>query len=699
MTESYTYSEIENNFGKDLKGEELEQLAVNVIRGLAMDAVQKADSGHPGMPMGAADMACVLWMKFLSHNPFDPAWPNRDRFILSPGHGSMLLYSLLHLTGYEISLYDLKNFRQWGSNTPGHPEYGRTPGVETTTGPLGQGFVNGVGMALAEKRLSEIFNDANGSFVDHYTYAIVSDGDLMEGVSNEAASIAGHLGLGKLIYLYDFNKITIEGSTDLTFAEDVGVRFRALGWHVQKIDGHNRKEIEKAVRRAKRVTDKPSIIIAHTHIAFGSPNKQDKASSHGAPLGEEEVRLTKINLGIPPDEKFFAPRAVREHFARKSKQLRLACNRWWTGFNKWRQENQEKAALWDKMTAGELPPDIDEKLPKFKAGEKVATRKASGDVLQVLSDSMPGLIGGSADLAPSNNTMIKNSGSVCRLDFAGCNIHFGIREHAMGAIMNGMALHGGLIPYGGTFFVFADYMRPPMRLAALMNLRVIYVFTHDSFFVGEDGPTHQPIEHIMALRAIPNMRVFRPSDANEVSIAWCEAIRRRNGPTALLLSRQNLPVLDRSKLASAEESAKGAYILKREKSSPANLIIIATGSEVALALGAAEIIEEQGKSVRVVCAPSLDLFEEQPAEYRSEVLPPDVLCRVSVEAGRTEPWAKYIGPFGAAVGIDHFGDSAPANVLAENFGFTVANVVETSKRVLDEFPAKAVKYEGYLKKV
>ena len=698
MTQSKDNKETGHNFGADLSEEKLEQLAVNVIRGLSMDAIQKANSGHPGMPMGAADIAYVLWMKFLQHNPFDTSWPNRDRFVLSAGHGSMLLYSLLHLTGYAIELEDLKKFRQWGSITPGHPEYGLTPGAETTTGPLGQGFANGIGMAIAERRLAEIFNDDDFSPVDHYTYAIVSDGDLMEGISNEAASIAGFLGLGKVIYLYDSNKITIEGSTEITYTEDVAGRFKALGWHVQKIDGHDREEIEKALKRARRVKNKPSLIIAKTHIAFGSPNKRDSESSHGAPLGEEEVALSKEQLGLPVDEKFFVPEIVADHFTRRSKLLKIRGNRWKKKFENWRKKHPDKAELWDAMMSRSIPEDLAGKLPSFNVGEKIATRKASGQCLQVVADKLPGIFGGSADLGPSNKTTINNSTSVCRENFTGCNFHFGIREHAMGGILNGMSLHGGLIPYGGTFLMFSDYMRPSIRLAALMKLPVVYIFTHDSIFVGEDGPTHQPVEHLQALRIIPQMRVFRPADAEETKVAWMEALRRKDGPTALLLSRQGLPVLERSHPEDVEGVKRGAYIIKHERSYPAQLILLASGSEVHLAVEAAEKLEADGSSVRVVSIPALELFERQDAEYRDEIIPPEVMCRVSVEAARTSCWAGYVKPFGESIGMDRFGESAPYADLSENFGFTVDNVVSVARRVLDEFEEKAKKYLADLDK-
>jgi len=684
------------NFGSQLQGEELEQLAVNVIRGLSMDAVQKADSGHPGMPMGAADMAYVLWMKLLSHNPSDPKWINRDRFVLSAGHGSMLLYSLLHLSGYDLSLDDIRRFRQWGGITAGHPEYGLAPGVETTTGPLGQGFANGVGMAFAERWLREMFVADGWSPIDHYVYAIVSDGDLMEGISSEAASLAGCWGLGRIVYLYDDNKITIEGSTELTFTEDVAARFRALEWHVQKVDGHNRAEVERAIKRARRNKAKPSLIVARTHIAYGSPGKQDSESSHGAPLGEDEVRLAKEKLGLPADERFFVPRVVTEHFARRAKQLKNACKRWRKRYEDWRRANPDKAELFDFVMDGDIPAGLEKRLPSFQPGEKLATRKASGAILQELSAALPQLVGGSADLGPSNNTLIKGAESVCKASFRGKNVHFGVREHSMAGILNGMALHGGLIPYGGTFLIFSDYMRPSIRLAAMMGLRVIYVFTHDSIYLGEDGPTHQPVEQLMALRGIPNLRIFRPSDAEEVKVAWVEALKRKDGPTALVLTRQGVPVLDRADLAPAEGLTRGAYVIKKETRSPADALIMASGSEVHVSLEAAKKLESEGKSVRVVAAPSLELFEAQPEDYRNSVVPPEVLCRISVEAGRTNCWRAYVNPFGASIGVDRFGASAPSAVLGEKFGFTADNIAEVVRQKLAELPDKVNKYNTIL---
>lgn len=676
-------------FGKELEGEALMELAVNTIRALTMDAVQKADSGHPGMPMGMADSALVLWLNHLSHYPRDPLWIARDRFILSAGHGSMLLYSLLHLFEYDLSLDDIKNFRQWGSKTPGHPEYGVTPGVETTTGPLGQGFANGVGIAIGERILAEMFK-GDGGFnpIEHFTYGIVSDGDMMEGIASESASLAGHLGLGKLIYIYDDNHITIDGDTALTFTEDVGARFKAYGWHVQRVNGHDRNAVDKAIKKAKRVTDKPSLIMACTSIACGSPGKQGSADSHGAPLGEEEVRRTKENLKFPVEPPFFVPDAVRAIFRKRIRKLERQWLKWQEEFQKWRDENPDKAKLWDKVMSGGIPDEIIEKFPQYKVGDKVATRKASGAVLQVLAQELPTLVGGSADLSPSNNTIMKGVGVIGKGKFDGRNFHFGVREHAMGGILNGLALHGGIIPYGGTFLVFADYMRPSIRLSALMKLRVIYVFTHDSIFVGEDGPTHQPIEQLDALRAIPGLRVIRPADAEEVSWAWYCALKY-HGPTALALSRQSLPVLDRANLAPAKELLRGGYVLKKEQGNKIDVLLIATGSEVALALESAGLLESDGMSVRVVNMPCVELFEEQSEEYKEEVLPSSALYRVAIEAGRGIIWGNYVAPFGDVKGIKRFGASAPYKVLAEQFGFTAPKVAQFVRESLKKQKDKA----------
>ncbi len=663
--------------------ENLDRLCINTIRTLAMDAVQKANSGHPGMPMGMADVAYVLWTRFLKHNPADPKWPDRDRFVLSAGHGSMLLYALLHLTGYDLPLEELKDFRQWGSRTPGHPEYGHTPGVETTTGPLGQGFANGVGMAIAERFLAATFNRPGFPIFDHYTYAIVSDGDLMEGISHEAASLAGHLRLGKLIYLYDDNDISIEGSTDITFTEDVAARFRAYGWHVQTVDGYDLAAIEAAIRAARAETDRPSLIICRTHIGYGSPNKQDTASVHGAPLGEEEVRLTKEALGWPPDARFLVPPEALAVFRRALDEGREAQARWEAMFERYAREYPKEAALLRRLWAGELPEGWEEAIPTFSPADgPLATRKASGVVLNALADALPTLIGGSADLAPSNATLLKGYEDFQRETPTGRNLRFGVREHAMGAILNGMALHGGVIPYGGTFLVFSDYMRPAVRLAAMMGVGVVYVWTHDSVWIGEDGPTHQPVEHLAALRAIPNLVLIRPCDANETAVAWKVALKRRDGPTALILTRQSLPILDRSGMAGPENLERGAYVLRDAPEGRPDIILIGTGSEVHLALAAQEGLAERGIRARVVSMPSWELFDAQPPEYRARVLPPDVPARLAIEAAVPMGWERYVGPQGAVMGLDRFGASAPYKVLMEKFGFTPEAVVERALRLL-----------------
>ncbi|HET91773.1 MAG TPA: transketolase [Chloroflexi bacterium] len=661
---------------------DLDQLCINTIRTLAMDGVQQANSGHPGMPMGMADVAYVLWTRFLKHHPADPQWPNRDRFILSAGHGSLLLYSLLHLTGYDLSLEELANFRQWGSRTPGHPEHGLTPGVEMTTGPLGQGFATGVGMAIAERFLSTTFNRPEFPIVDHFTYAIISDGDLMEGVSHEAASLAGHLKLGKLVYLYDDNGISIEGSTDLAFTEDVPARFRACGWQVQEVDGYDLLGIEAAIRAAQEERERPSLIVCHTHIAYGSPNKQDSAEAHGAPLGEDEVRATKENLGWPAEAQFVVPSEVRAVFRQAVTHGQEAESDWRGMWERYREAYPEQGALLAKLWAGELPDGWTEALPSFTITDgPLATRKASGLVLNRLASVLPTLMGGSADLAPSTNTLLKGE-----LDFqpaspGGRNLRFGVREHGMGAILNGMALHGDILPYGGTFLVFSDYMRPTVRLAALMGLPVIYVWTHDSVWVGEDGPTHQPVEHLAALRAIPNLVVIRPADANETAAAWQVALERRAGPTALILTRQSLPVLFETKRAAAKTVARGGYVLA-DSSGVSKVLLIASGSEVHLALEARDLLAERGVPVRVVSMPSWELFDDQPASYRALVLPPEVTARLAIEAGVTQGWEKYVGSAGDVMGLDRFGASAPHPVLREKFGFTVQAVVERVSSLL-----------------
>jgi transketolase len=654
----------------------LDRLCINTIRTLAMDGVQKANSGHPGLPMGMADVAYVLWTRFLKHNPTAPAWPNRDRFVLSAGHGSMLLYSLLHLTGYDLPLEELEHFRQWGSRTPGHPEYGLTPGVETTTGPLGQGFANGVGMAIAERFLAATFNRPGFPIFDHFTYAIVSDGDLMEGVSHEAASLAGHLGLGKLIYLYDDNEISIEGSTDITFTEDVPARFRAYDWHVQEVDGYDLDGIAMAIRAAQEETERPALIVCHTHIAYGSPNKQDTAGAHGAPLGEEEVRLTKEALAWPAEAHFLIPEEALAVFRQAVEQGQRAEAQWREAFERYRAAYPKDATLLEALWAGEMPAGWGDALPTFAPADgPLATRKASGVVLNSFAPVLPTLIGGSADLAPSNVTLLKNSADFQRETPNGRNLRFGVREHAMGSILNGMALYGGLFPYGGTFLVFSDYMRPPVRLAAMMHLPVTYVWTHESVWIGEDGPTHQPVEHLAALRAIPNLVVIRPADANETAAAWRVALERRDGPTALALTRQKLPILAETARDPAETAARGAYVLAGAPGTP-DVILIASGSEVHLALEARDLLAEKGIAARVVSMLSWELFDAQPASYREHVLPPQVTARLAIEAGVTQGWHKYVGPAGDVMGLERFGASAPYKVLMEKLGFTAEAVVE-----------------------
>ena len=659
-------------------GSNLDQLCVNTIRTLAIDGVQKANSGHPGLPMGAADMAYVLWTRFLKHNPADPAWPDRDRFVLSAGHGSMLLYSLLYLTGYDLPLEQLKQFRQWGSRTPGHPEYGETPGVETTTGPLGQGLGNAVGMALAERLLAARFNRPGFEIVDHYTYALISDGDLMEGVSHEAASLAGHLGLGRLICLYDDNSITIEGDTALAFSEDIATRFAAYGWHVQSADGHDRAAVAEALRQARAESTRPSLILCHTHIGYGSPHRQDTAKVHGEPLGADEVRQTKEALGWPPEAQFYVPDEALVHFREALERGAEAQARWAEMFAGYERAYPELAAEWKRRLAGELPAGWEAQVPAFEAEDgPLATRAASGKVMAALAPSLPELIGGSADLHPSTKTYLSAYPAVEKGRFEGRNLHFGIREHGMGAILNGMALHGGIRPYGSTFFVFSDYMRPTIRLAALMGLPVIYVFTHDSIMVGEDGPTHQPVEHLPSLRAMPGLVLLRPADANETAAAWRVALEHRDGPVALVLSRQKLPILEG---VDPEGVARGAYVLA-DAEDP-RVLLLATGSEVEVALGAQKLLAEEGIAARVVSMPSWELFEAQPRAYRDSVLPPEITARVAVEAATPLGWDRYVGPEGAVIGMTRFGASAPYQVLAREFGFTAENVAAQAKACL-----------------
>lgn len=658
----------------------LEQLCINTIRTLSMDGVQKANSGHPGTAMALAPLTYLLWTRTMRYNPKNPTWSNRDRFILSAGHASMLLYSMLHLTGYDLPLEQLKNFRQWGSQTPGHPEFGEVPGVETTTGPLGQGFANGIGMALAERFLASRFNRPGHSIVDHYTYAIASDGDLMEGVASEAASLAGHLKLGKLIYFYDDNRITIEGSTDLAFSEDVGRRFEGYHWHVQHIaDVNDLAALEQAIAAAKAETERPSLIIVRTHIGYGSPNKQDSSKAHGEPLGADEVLLTKRNLGWPSEEPFYEPEEALAFFRQAIERGAAQEAAWQEQFNAYAAEFPELAAQWQREQSKQLPEGWDSAIPAFKAGEALATRVSAGQTLSAIAPNLPQLIGGSADLAPSTNTYVKGLG-----DFSpeqnGRNMHFGVREHGMGGIMNGMALHGGLIPFGATFLIFSDYMRPSIRLAALMEIKTIYVFTHDSIGLGEDGPTHQPVEQLAALRAIPGLTVIRPGDANEAAEAWRVAITH-HGPVALALSRQALPTLDRTHMAPASNLARGAYVLQESDETP-QLILLASGSELSLAVDSASMLRQEGVRVRVVSIPSWELFEEQSEAYKESVLPKRVHARIAIEAASAMGWERYVGSEGITITQNRFGASAPAKVLFRQFGFTVEHIVESAKQLL-----------------
>lgn len=646
-----------------------------------MDGIQAANSGHPGLPLGMADVATVLWTKFLKYNPENPQWIDRDRFVLSAGHGSMLIYSLLHLAGYDLPLQELKDFRQWNSKTPGHPEFGHTVGVEATTGPLGQGCGNAVGLALAEKMLAARFNQPDHYLIDHFTYVIASEGEFMEGVSHEAFSFAGNHKLGKLIVYYDENYISIEGDTRITYSDDVVKRMEAYGWHVQSIDGHDYDEIAAATQLAQDATDQPSVIICRTTIAFGSPNKAGSHEAHGAPLGEAEVTLTKAALGIP-EEKFHVPETVVSGFATIAKKNQDAEAQWDTRLAEFRAATPDKSAEWDLYMEGQLPADISANIHDFEPGGELATRSASGKVLQDLAAFLPNLVGGSADLAPSNNTHLKGFGDIAADVFEGRNMHFGVRELGMGAIMNGVQLHGGLRVYGATFLVFADFVRPATRLAALMNLPVIYVYTHDSFYVGEDGPTHQPVETLMSLRVTPNLTVIRPADANETSAAWVAALQNKSGPTALLLTRQNLPVLDRQEVAVASNLKRGAYTLWENSSAIPDILILASGSEVWISLDAGKRLAREGVKVRVVSFPSWELFEQQDEEYKSSVIPAECIKRLAVEAGSTIGWHKYVGLDGHILGIDHYGASAPGNVLAEKFGMTAAAVYQAAKRLI-----------------
>ncbi|MDE2359755.1 MAG: transketolase [Betaproteobacteria bacterium] len=669
----------------------LDESCVNALRFLSVDAVQKADSGHPGLPLGAAPMACVLWTRFLKHNPANPHWFDRDRFVLSAGHGSMLLYSLLHVTGYALSLEQIKQFRQWGSLTPGHPERGLTPGVEVTTGPLGQGFGNGVGMAMAEAQLAARYNRASFDIVNHFTYGIVSDGDLMEGVASEAASLAGHLKLGKLIYLYDDNCVTLSAGTGITFTEDRARRFESYGWHTQTVgDGNDLAAIDHALHAARAETARPSLILVRTHLGYGSPNKQDSFEAHGSPLGEEEVRLTKRNLGWPVEPAFFIPDQALACFRQAVARGAQAEAAWNRRFSAYTQAFPDLARELEQVRDGDLPADWDADIPVFPQDAKgMATRVASGKVMNAVAPRMPALVGGSADLDPSTRTALAGLG-----DFeppgasardrqgsqgggwspAGRNLHFGVREHGMGAILNGLAAHGGTVPFGATFLVFSDYMRPAIRLAALMGLHVIYVFTHDSIALGEDGSTHQPVEQLAGLRSVPQLVVIRPCDANETAVAWRVALEMRDRPVALILTRQSVPTLDRSRFAAADGLRRGAYVLADAPNDKPDLILIATGSEVGLIIAAAQKLRVQGIEARVVSMPSWELFDAESRDYRDAVLPPSIGARLAVEAGASQGWHRYTGDHGDVLGVDRFGASAPGDVVLRQYGLTIDNV-------------------------
>jgi transketolase len=679
---------------------DLDHLSINTIRFLSIDAVQKANSGHPGLPMGAAAFAYVLWTRFLKHNPSNPKWFDRDRFVLSAGHGSMLLYSLLYLTGYDLSLDQIKQFRQWGSMAPGHPERDLTPGVEVTTGPLGQGFGNGVGMAMAEAFFSARYNQPGYKIIDHYTYGLVSDGDLMEGVASEAASLAGHLRLGKLIYLYDNNHVTLSAATDLTFTEDVKKRFNAYGWQTQSVeDGNDLVAIERAIKNAQRNKGKPSLILVHTHLGYGSPHKQDTFEAHGSPLGEEEVRLTKQNLGWPLEPAFYIPVEALAHFREAVEQGKQVEEQWEGRFSAYSQAYPELAQELHKMMQSELPEGWDVDIPKFPSDAKgLATRVASGKVMNVIASKLPTFIGGSADLDPSTHTALAGKGDFESpretindpqgivgggWRYSGSNLHFGVREHGMGAILNGLAAHGGMMPYGSTFLIFSDYMRPPIRLAALMGLHVIYVFTHDSIALGEDGPTHQPVEQLLGLRSIPNLLVIRPADANETAAAWRIAIEHKDGPVALVLTRQNLPIFDLQKYPQLPLGVRsGGYVLAHAtgNTSP-DITLIATGSEVQLALAAREKLETRGVRARVVSLPCWNLFDAQPVEFREAVLPPEVPM-LAIETGVSLGWRPYIGAGIEVIGVDRFGASAPGEIVMREYGFSIDAVTRQALELI-----------------
>ena len=666
-----------------IKNGNFQEKAINTIRFLSADCVQAANSGHPGMPMGTAAMAYTIWTKHLKINPANPRWADRDRFVLSGGHGSMLLYSLLYLTGFALPLEELKNFRQWGSKTPGHPEYGMTPGVETTTGPLGQGFANGVGMAIAEAHLAAEFNRSEHTIVDHYIYGIVTDGDLMEGISAEAASLAGHLKLGKLIYLYDDNKISIEGSTELTFTEDRGKRFEAYGWQVLHVeDGNDVEAIDKSIIEAKK-DERPSLIVCKTQIGYGLPTKAGTEKAHGEPPGEEELLKAKENLGWPTDKKFYIPDDVLAHFREVKTKGEEFEQAWLERFRAYKEVYPELGAEFERRMAGELPKDWTNGLRTFAADQKgTATRNSSGIVLNEIAERLPELMGGSADLAPSTKTWINSSRAFQANSREGRNIHFGVREHSMGGVVNGMAYHGGVLPFGSTFLVFSDYMRPAVRISALSHLHSIWIYTHDSIGVGEDGPTHQPVEHLMALRAIPNLTVIRPCDANEAREAWIVAIEKKDSPIALILSRQNIPTIDRTKYAGAEGLQKGAYVLADLGEGKPELILMASGSEVDLIIKAGERLAAEGINVRLVSFPCWSIFEQQPKSYRDQVLDANIGKRLAVEAGISLGWEKWVTSEGKVIGVDKFGSSAPGERVFKEYGFSVENVYQTAKNML-----------------
>lgn len=663
-------------------GSAIDHLCVNTIRTLSIDMVQKANSGHPGLPMGAAAMAHVLFSRHLRHNPGDPGWLNRDRFVLSAGHGSALLYSLLHLFGYDLSVDDLKQFRQWGSRTPGHPEIGVAPGVEATTGPLGQGAANAVGMAMAERQLAGRFNRDGHEIFDHFTYALVSDGDLMEGLASEAVALAGHLGLGRLVYLYDSNDISLDGPLSLCWSEDVAGRFAACGWQVLRVEDGDQDldAIDAALTAARAETGRPTFIEVRTTIGYGSPGKAGSSSAHGSPLGEDELARTKQALGFDPQQSFQVPAEAAAGFGEVSGRGVLQQANWQGGFESWRQAHAELAADLDAALDGGMPVDLEQVEPGFEAGASLATRKASGAALNALAARIPWLIGGDADLSCSTNTNLRESESFDGKTGRGRNIHFGVREHAMAAIANGMCYHGGVRPFVATFFVFSDYMRPALRMAALNHLPVIAVFTHDSIAVGEDGPTHQPVEHLMSLRVMPNLHVIRPGDAHETFQAWCYALRRSTGPTALVLSRQGLPTQEGS--AGAGLVAKGAYVLAEASGAAPRALLLATGSEVALAMAAREVLEQDGVPTRVVSIPCFEAFLDQPAAYREEVLPASVGVRVAVEAGATLGWERFVGERGRIIGLDRYGASAPGSINLERLGFSVERVVGEVRELL-----------------